>query len=114
MGTTTVEHTIRDLQRDDILAFREELASQLPDAPAVVWSSAEEQFAVVDDRGEAVTAAAAVASVDAHIETLTDSWIENHVEMGTEDQARERFGDQRVDDWFRAQGEDPDAMRAGW
>jgi len=34
------------------------------------------------------------------------------VDKGHEDEARERFGDATVDDWFRAEwGVDPDAMR---
>jgi hypothetical protein len=40
--------------------------------------------------------------------------IREHVETGTEDKARDLYGDERVDDWFRARGWDPDAMREGW
>ena len=37
--------------------------------------------------------------------------IAAHVENGTEDVARERYGDLAVDDWFRSEDWDPDAGR---
>lgn len=48
------------------------------------------------------------------IADLTANLIASSVEHGHEDDAREWFGDSAVDAWFRGQGEDPDAMRAGW
>jgi hypothetical protein len=41
-----------------------------------------------------------------------DEVILRYVEDGLEDRARELYGDQVVDDWFRSQGWDPDALRA--
>jgi hypothetical protein len=38
--------------------------------------------------------------------------IAKHVDQGTEDLARNYFGDEAVDDWFRADGWDVDAIRA--
>lgn len=38
--------------------------------------------------------------------------IGEHVEQGTEDQARRLYGDEVVDDWFRSIGWDPDVFRA--
>lgn len=40
-----------------------------------------------------------------------DEEIGRLVEKGYEDEARERYGDERVDDWFRSEGWDPDAAR---
>lgn len=37
--------------------------------------------------------------------------IGEHVENGAEDLARRYYGDQTVDDWFRAEGWNPDAAR---
>ncbi|HXO85131.1 MAG TPA: hypothetical protein VN803_06370 [Gemmatimonadales bacterium] len=49
-----------------------------------------------------------VSSIDVNVD------ISRLVEIGREHEARERFGDERVDAWFRADGVDPDASRAGW
>jgi len=47
-----------------------------------------------------------------HTSEASDALISDHIEMGTEDQARELYGDPRVDDYFRSIGWDPDAARA--
>lgn len=53
------------------------------------------------------------AAADAYgVAIATAQTIARHVEAGTEDEARDRFGDDTVDDWFRSQGVDPDAARA--
>jgi hypothetical protein len=48
------------------------------------------------------------------VHDLTANVISVWVEHGDEDKARQAFGDEAVDAWFRASGIDPNASREGW
>lgn len=50
--------------------------------------------------------------LDAALEVAISDRIATLVETGREDLARRLYGDQEIDDWFRAQGWNPDAARA--
>lgn len=68
--TTTVAGAIRDLQRDDVMAVREDIATGAPAATATVWTTDDEELTILDAAGEPMTVAAALAEIDAEIASL--------------------------------------------
>lgn len=65
---TTIADAIRDLQQDDLLATREELAAQRPGAVAILWTTGDEKLTVTDVHGEPITAAQALTELDSTID----------------------------------------------
>lgn len=66
----TITDTLLGLERDDALALLEELEMLPADAAALVTDAGDQPVQITDDDGDALTAAQAIADIDARLARL--------------------------------------------